>query len=49
MLDLVLDCGLFAPVNAGKGNFYQLSGMEPRWLCNVGYYGLTIALRDAVD
>ena len=29
MLDLVLDCGLFAPVNAGKGNCYQLSGMEP--------------------
>ncbi len=27
MRDLVLDCGVFVPVDSGRGNYYQLSGM----------------------
>lgn len=26
MLDLILECGIFVPVDGGRGNFYQLSG-----------------------
>ncbi|KAI9697651.1 MAG: hypothetical protein M1836_004601 [Candelina mexicana] len=30
MIDLLMDCGLFGPVEAGKANFCQLSGMLNR-------------------
>lgn len=26
MIDLILDCGIFIPVQSGHGNYYQLSG-----------------------
>ena len=26
MIDLILDCGIFLPVESGRGSFYQLSG-----------------------
>jgi telomerase reverse transcriptase len=26
MIDLILDCGVFLPVQSGRGNYYQLSG-----------------------
>ena len=30
MLDLLLDCGIYVSIGAGKGNFYQLSGQAGR-------------------
>jgi len=26
MIDLILDCGIFVPVESGHGNYFQLSG-----------------------
>jgi telomerase reverse transcriptase len=31
MIDLILDCGVFIPVECGHGNYYQLSGMLSFW------------------
>ena len=28
MVDLILDCGIFLPVEAGRGSYYQLSGQS---------------------
>ncbi len=28
MIDLILDCGIFAAIDGGKGNYHQLSGMS---------------------
>lgn len=30
MLRLLLDCGIFAPIDAKRGSYYQLSGMSMR-------------------
>jgi len=27
MLDLILDCGIFVPIESGHGSYHQLSGM----------------------
>lgn len=40
MLDLILNCAVYAGVESGKGNFYQLSGMLLLQIC-CGAAGLT--------
>lgn len=29
MINLLLDCSLFLPLEAGRGNYYQLCGQSP--------------------
>ena len=38
MLDLLLECGIFLPIEKGENNFYQLSGKH------VGFLNLTVYL-----
>ena len=46
MLDLVLDCGIFIPVDRGQGNYSQLSGRPQR---NLTETELNHLPRDAID
>lgn len=49
MLDLVLDCGLFICVQAGRGNLFQVSGKTPPpWSLSLTCSAYN-TLRDAID
>lgn len=36
MINLLLDCSIFLPVESGQGNYYQLSGKESAMLAVAG-------------
>ena len=49
MLDLILDCGLFISLDAGKGNFYQLSGISESLDWQLWQIRLIFLRRDAIN